>query len=269
MIFLISLRWMYRTNMNLAFTNYTISFRSLPKSFDGYKIAQLSDFHNRTYGDVTTSIINGLHKEKPDLIAITGDFVDSRDTNIDVSLQLVKELVKIAPCYYVTGNHESRLDEKMYRQFEEGLTKYGVEIMRTRTLILSKGDEQISIIGVDDPCFNAPINEHEEMLTAEKINEITSKDIFSILLSHRPEYYVVYKDANVNLVLTGHAHGGQFRIPFIGGLFAPNQGFFPKFDGGVYQEDEFAMVVSRGIGNSVMPIRFNNQPEVVIVELER
>ena len=101
----------------------------------------------------------------------------------------------------------------------------------------------------------------------EKINELSSEGLFSIMLSHRPEYYKVYETTDVNLILSGHAHGGQFRIPFVGGLVAPTQGLLPEYDSGVYQEDEFAMVVSRGIGNSIIPVRFNNQPEVIIIEL--
>ena len=99
-----------------------------------------------------------------------------------------------------------------------------------------------------------------------EISEISSHQ-FTVFLSHRPEYYETYKKTDANLVLTGHAHGGQFRLPFIGGVVAPNQGFFPEYDSGVYREDEFAMVVSRGIGNSIIPVRVNNQPEIVLIEL--
>ena len=102
-----------------------------------------------------------------------------------------------------------------------------------------------------------------------QISDLSTPDMFSILLAHRPEYYETYKKTDINLVLSGHAHGGQFRLPFIGGLAAPNQGLFPEYDSGVYRDGEFAMVVSRGIGNSFIPIRFNNTPEVVIIELKK
>ncbi len=133
--------------------------------------------------------------------------------------------------------------------------------------MLTQGDEQISLIGVDDSDCADISKEPTEILNEKMIRELSSKNLFTIMLSHRPEYYDVYQKTDINMVLSGHAHGGQFRLPFIGGLVVPDQGLFPKYDSGVYQEDDFAMVVSRGIGNSIIPIRFNNQPEVVMIEL--
>ncbi|HCS74500.1 MAG TPA: phosphoesterase [Clostridiales bacterium] len=259
--------WMLYTNLSVAFTHYAISFDSLPKSFEGFKIAHISDFHNAKFGNAAESIVDGIKEEKPDIIAITGDLIDSSNINVEVALNLVKGLVEIAPCYYVTGNHESWLDNGVYQILEDRLTEYGVVILRDSEVLLSKGDEKISLIGVDDPDYADSVGGMTETMSIDKINELSSEGLFSIMLSHRPEYYRVYETTDVNLILSGHAHGGQFRIPFVGGLVAPNQGLLPEYDSGVYQEDEFAMVVSRGIGNSIIPVRFNNQPEVIIVEL--
>jgi predicted MPP superfamily phosphohydrolase len=99
-------------------------------------------------------------------------------------------------------------------------------------------------------------------------NLMHEEDKYSILLSHRPELFHIYVDNNIDLVLSGHAHGGQFRIPFIGGIVAPNQGLFPKYDAGLFGEKETNMIVSRGIGNSIIPFRFNNPPEIIIIELQ-
>lgn len=104
-------------------------------------------------------------------------------------------------------------------------------------------------------------------MTRAKLSELTDPGGYNLLLSHRPELFETYKDSGIDLVLTGHAHGGQFRLPFIGGLIAPNQGFFPKYDSGLYTDGRTNMVVSRGLGNSIIPLRFNNRPEIVIVEL--
>ena len=102
-----------------------------------------------------------------------------------------------------------------------------------------------------------------------KLEELHSeKDGFTILLSHRPELFDTYADQGMDLVLSGHAHGGQFRLPFIGGLVAPNQGLFPKYDAGIYTEDNTNMLVSRGVGNSILPFRINNRPEVILIELQ-
>lgn len=259
--------WMLHTNVCVAFTRYAISFDSLPTSVEGFKIAQISDFHNAVHHDVTKSIVDGLKEENPDMIAITGDLIDSRHTNVEVALKLVEGLVKIAPCYYVTGNHEARVADGVYQKLEKGLMECGVVVLRDSEVLLSKGGERLSLIGLDDPSFADSITGIAKTMSTDRINELSSEGFFSILLSHRPEYYKLYERTDVNLVLSGHAHGGQFRIPFIGGLAAPDQGLFPKYDSGVYQAGEFAMVVSRGIGNSIMPIRFNNQPEVILIEL--
>ena len=104
-------------------------------------------------------------------------------------------------------------------------------------------------------------------ITLSNIDEFIKEDIFTVLLSHRPELFEEYAKSGVNLVIAGHAHGGQFRLPFVGGLFAPNQGFFPRYDSGLYEKNNTKMVVSRGLGNSAVPIRFNNRPEIVVIEL--
>ena len=138
----------------------------------------------------------------------------------------------------------------------------------TRTEISIEG-QSISLIGVNDPSFQTDylFGDDEEVLNA-KLNELQADgDGFTILLSHRPELFSTYVDYNVDLVFSGHAHGGQFRLPFVGGLVAPNQGLFPEYDAGIYTEGNTNMVVSRGIGNSILPFRVNNRPEVIIIEL--
>lgn len=266
---IIAILWMIFTNITVALTHYKISFASLPVAFDGYKIVQISDFHNADFGNYKANIIKKIRECNPNIIAITGDLIDSNNTNLEIALAFVGELVNIAPCYYVTGNHEAWIEEKTYQQLEAELMKYGMVILRDSEVILSKDNGAISLIGIDDPDYADRINGAAETMAADKINALSSADLFTILLSHRPEYYKVYKETEANLVLSGHAHGGQFRLPFLGGLIAPNQGLFPEYDSGVYQENEFAMVVSRGIGNSIIPVRVNNQPEIVLVELCR
>ena len=124
-------------------------------------------------------------------------------------------------------------------------------------------------MGIKDPDFyDATESDTRKILTKEVITEFEyTEEDFTLLLSHRPELFDVYTEAGLDLILTGHAHGGQFRLPFIGGLAAPNQGLFPKYDAGVFSENDTHMVVSRGIGNSIIPLRFNNPPEIVVVKL--
>jgi predicted MPP superfamily phosphohydrolase len=129
-------------------------------------------------------------------------------------------------------------------------------------------NERILCIGVEDPDFYkmSEAQKREEMMSAHigRLNE--NEGAFSILLSHRPELFPIYKKQQINLALTGHAHGGQFRLPMIGGLAAPNQGIFPKYDAGIFEEAQTRMIVSRGLGNSVFPLRVNNPPEIVVIK---
>lgn len=264
--FAVFLLWLAYTNLNLGLTRYNIKFKSLPEAFEGFKIAQVSDFHNAERGNPANSIIRILKEEHPDIIVITGDLIDSRTPDLEVISELIEKLVEHAPVYFITGNHEASVDPAILEQLMVILETYGVISLSNQSVFLQKGNAQILLIGLDDP--QMPVNKVADAIPiAENINHLASEEIFSILLSHRPEFYDIYQASAANLVFSGHAHGGQIRLPFIGGVFAPNQGYFPKFDSGVYQAEDFALVVSRGIGNSVVPVRFNNQPELVIVEL--
>jgi len=209
-----------------------------------------------------------LKAAEPDIIAITGDIIDSSHTDIEIALHFAEEAMKIAPCYYVTGNHEAWISETMFHNFENELTQLGVILLHDEEIILEKDSSQISLVGIDDPSFaetnGVGIGNH---MASDCLRKLASIDSFSILLSHRPEYFNQYVKADFDLVLSGHAHGGQFRFPFVGGLIAPNQGLFPEYDAGLYTEDNTNMIVNRGIGNSIIPLRFNNRPEIILIEL--
>lgn len=234
------------------------------------KIAHISDFHNAKLKSNNACLVDMIKGASPDIIAITGDLVDSRHTDVKVSIDLVRELVKIAPCYYVPGNHESRIENE-YNTLKQALTDFGVTILCDSKTILEKNGQTFTIIGIEDPMF--VIEKDSVESTCEVIRgklEPLSKENegYTILLSHRPEAFEEYVSAGVDLALTGHAHGGQMQIPFVGGLIAPNQGFFPKYSEGVHQKDKTSMVISRGIGNSLCPLRVNNRPEVILIELK-
>ncbi len=259
--------WMCYTNLSVGITRYEVAFEVLPESFAGFRIAQVSDFHNAGNDRSAERLSEKIKKENPDIIVLTGDLVDSNRTDVDVAINLVEKLVDIAPCYYVTGNHEAWLEPGKYEELESRMLACGVTVLRDEEVLLSRGGQQISLVGVDDPDLAIQTSRLVVASAPTLINQLSTEKSFAILLSHRPEYYEKYLESDVNLVLSGHAHGGQFRLPFVGGLVAPGQGMFPEYDSGVYREDDFAMVVSRGVGNSIIPVRFNNRPEVVVVEL--
>ncbi len=209
-----------------------------------------------------------LREAEPDIIAITGDLIDSRNTDVETAVSFVEKAVEIAPCYYVTGNHEARVSE--YGELKSCLEDAGVIILDNEQVELEREGKSITLAGLADPSFKADYLFDDERYVAEGelYGLLSENEGYTVLLSHRPELFDVYSEYGADLILSGHAHGGQFRMPLIGGLYAPHQGFFPEYDGGFYTEGETNMIVSRGIGNSLFPFRVNNRPEVVLIELQ-
>ncbi len=221
-IFFILLIWTVWGNTALMVSTISISSSHIPAAFSGFRIAQVSDLHNAEFGRNNAELLSLLSESRPDIIVITGDLIDANHTDVGIALGFVQESVRIAPTYYVTGNHEAASPQ--YDTLKAGLEAAGVIVLEDETVYIER-------------------------------------------VSHRPELFETYVDGGIDLVFSGHAHGGQFRLPFIGGLVAPNQGLFPKYDAGLYTDGSTSMVVSRGIGNSIIPFRFNNRPEIVLVEL--
>lgn len=255
-------------NTSIHVSKFEVKSDNLPSSFEGFKIAQVSDLHNEEFGKNNKRLLKKLSECEPDIIAITGDLIDSRNTNLEVSLNFVKEAIKIAPCYYVTGNHEGRIDG--YEQFENELKSIGVIVLDGTSSMVERNGEKITLYGIHDPesLKGEKYGYAERGIVEKLLKELDYSDTgYNILLSHRPECFAYYVEHKYDLVLTGHAHGGQFRLPFVGGLYAPGQGKFPKYDSGAFIENETTMVVSRGLGNSIFPFRINNTPELVLITL--
>lgn len=259
--------WTIWGNTALELNTYTVQAEKLPESFNGFRIAQVADLHNAEFGEDNEKLLNMLRTAKPDLIAITGDLIDSYHTDISVALAFAEKAMQIAPCYYVPGNHEARIGA--YTELKNGLIARGVAVLENTSAVIERSGEQILLCGVSDPSFQTDylMGDAAAVMQTQLQSLKTAQESYVILLSHRPELMDVYAQSGAQLVLTGHAHGGQFRLPFVGGLVAPNQGLFPEYDGGMYQQDGTVMIVSRGIGNSIIPFRFNNRPEVVLIEL--
>lgn len=251
--------WTAWGNTALMVSNITVSGSRIPLAFSGFRIAHVSDLHNAQFGENNEILLQELSQITPDIIVITGDLVDAQHTDIGVALDFAKGAVQIAPVYYVTGNHETSISQSQYDQLITGLETAGVEVLVNEAIPFEYKGEEIAIIGLSDP---------PAMVNAKLKRLMDGEDSYTILLSHRPELFEEYVNSGVDLVLSGHAHGGQFRLPFIGGLIAPDQGLFPKYDGGLYTDNYTNMVVSRGLGNSIIPVRFNNRPEIVLVELK-
>ena len=261
--------WIAYGNTDLEIYKYNVKSEDIPSEFDNFKIVQISDLHNAEFGENNEKLLLMLKQADADIIAITGDMIDSRNTDIDVAISFAQKAVNIAPVYYVNGNHESRVLGE-YEKLKQGLTDAGVNILENSSADITIGDEAITLIGINDPTFRMDIVDDtmEQNIAHQLVNVIPGNDNYKVLLAHRPEYFDVYA-GNVDLVLSGHAHGGQFRIPFIGGLVAPGQGFFPEYYEGSHIKENTEMIVSRGIGNSIIPFRINNKPEIIVAELTK
>ncbi len=262
--------WTIWGNKALMVNKVTISSSRIPNSFSNFRIAQVSDLHNAEFGEKNNKLLTMLSENTPDIIVITGDLVDSRHTDIEIALDFAKEAIQIAPIYYVNGNHEARLLQ--YDKLKKELEEIGIVVLEDKAIQLENDGDKVTLVGLSDPDFTVKddmFGETPAMVNSKLKNLVDAENNYTVLLSHRPELFETYVNCNIDLVLTGHAHGGQFRFPLVGGLIAPNQGLFPKYDAGLYTNGNTNMFVSRGIGNSIIPFRFNNRPEIVLVELNK
>ena len=273
-------------NHNLELTGYKYKSNKIPEEFVGFRIIHLSDMHNCVYGKEADDLIQKVKQNKPDIIVITGDSFDSRRRQYFDSLDIIKKLASVSPVYLVTGNHEE-LSPDLKEIFLDEISKNGVIILDGETAEIKKDDSTIYLSGISDYTSYASekgllqkaldkeltCEELENMKNAfnEKMDALSSDkpDGFNILLSHRPEMNEIYSNNGFDLVFCGHAHGGQFRIPPIGAIYSPGQGFFPKYSEGPHLFGNTTMLVSRGLGNSSFPIRINNRPQIIVCQLEK
>ncbi len=286
MIFLTaSAVWNIYWNNTITVHTYIYHSEQIPESLKGLRIIQLTDIHSVRNEEQGQLIYDKTAGENPDIICITGDLVDSRyygehgPEGERLTLELVRKLVELAPVYYVYGNHEMiLLDDPENNAFRVALQEIGVHIINNEKVSWSReeGGESICIAGIQDPStlYKNPqfayyeTNPERMEAMMDQVFEGLTEEEFVLLLSHRPEYLELYDQYEADLCLTGHAHGGQFRLPFIGGVYAPGQGFLPKYTVGVYETEDMEMFVGTGIGNSVIPVRVFNPPEILSIVVE-
>lgn len=258
----------YKGNSTVGTSYYEVGSKRLPASFDGYKIVQLSDLHDSLLGENHSDVVDEIKVISPQAIFITGDFIDSNRYDLEQSLVLIKEIRDIAPIYYVTGNHEISTNDTAH--IKEALREFGVQVLKDEVnLLTSKEGETIAIGGVDDPLASRLSDDVAIQQSINQAFDDVAEDVFKVLLSHRPEQFKVYADNEIDLTFSGHAHGGQFRIPGFGGILSPGQGLFPKLTSGIHEKGGSQLVISRGLGNSIMPVRLFNKPEIVSVTLRK
>ncbi|MGN0547069.1 MAG: metallophosphoesterase [Acutalibacteraceae bacterium] len=259
--------FLHWSNNSLTVGSFTVSPSGLPDGFDGFRIVQISDLHNKDFGSALSDRITAL---SPDIIIITGDIIDCHRPDTAKALDFLSNISSVAPIYYVSGNHEQRLGE-VYESFLLKAEMLGVIAAAGKTAVIERNGAEICLAGIEDlHFFGSSVMDENKIRFAAELERLKTetRGRTSILLSHRPELFDLYAKNGFDVVFTGHAHGGQIRLPLIGGIFAPAQGIFPDYTSGVYENGGTSMIVSRGLGNSVFPFRIFNRPEIVLCELQ-
>ena len=246
-------------NNALTVSRYEYASPKVGAELDGFTIVQLSDLHNHRFGEDQRRLLEAVAGLEPDLAVLTGDLVDRRHTDLAPALELVRGLTALAPVYYVTGNHEWALDPGVRGELLAGLEAAGAEVLENRTASIRSGEGGFTLLGLSDESLTDG--------TLEGLMQDVPAGELTVLLAHQPQHWDRYAAAGADLVFSGHAHGGQVRLPLVGGLFAPGQGVLPALTEGVHTAGGSALVISRGLGNSAFPLRLFNRPEVVALTL--
>lgn len=249
-------------------TDYHIA---LPGLTEAKRVVHISDLHNTFYGKDQAKLMAMVKEARPDAILLTGDLLDKRRSPRKGTLgarSFIRQAVEVCPVYFVPGNHEAEAaGGTLWPGLRSFLQEMGVHLLLDREETLWPG---VRILGLMDPAFDPWYGRKQAArrfrYRGRKLME-TKGEGCRILLTHRPEQLDFYARMEVDLVLCGHAHGGQFRLPFVGGLYSPHQGVFPKWTQGVYYRGKTRMLVSRGMGNSAFPLRLLNPPEVIVISL--
>lgn len=265
----------YYENRKLTVTEYHIKDRLCPVSFDGFRIVHLSDLHNAEFGDKNKNLFEVIKKQNPDIIVITGDMIIGKP-NMDVTMAVdfVNSLCEIAPVYYSMGNHELRVSlyedtyGDMWQQFMNRISPDINLLFDKQTTILRNNDSiQLYGLNMTSELYKRIVKTPMQKEYLTSLFGLCDHDKYHIFLAHNPDYFEDYTAWGANLTFSGHVHGGMIRIPWIGGALSPMIHFFPKYDKGLFENDNKYMILSGGLGNHTFKFRVNNLPEVITVTL--
>ena len=265
---------------SLEITKYEIENEKIPKEFNNFKIVQISDLHNKSFGKNNKRLLETIDSQNPDIVVITGDLVEGDNKDFDVALNLIDELLKKYKVYHIIGNHEQKSlikkHKQLYKTYFDKLYKKNIVNLDNEKIRIKKDGKYINIYGLIIPLEYYPYffknyeNKNmklEQDFINNKLGEI-NRDEYNILLAHTPFFFEDYEKYGVDLVLAGHVHGGIIRLPKVGGLLSPNREFFPKYDFGKYIKNNTTMLLSKGLGGSKVLIRFACKPEIVSITLK-
>lgn len=264
----------YFDNNFLEVSQYIVKSNKIPTSFKDFKILQLSDLHSKNFGNRNNKLIKKVNSENPDIIVMTGDMVNTKDTDFEVFINLAEQISKRYDTYYIVGNHEQNLTDDKRKILIDKLNEIGIRVLDNEKVTITRGTESINLYGLWFALryYKDLNNEYTKdvFFGAKQIQTVLGNldiDSYNILLTHNPLYADTYSNWGADLTLSGHIHGGMIRIPFIGGLLSPERKFFPKYDAGKYQVNGKILIVNRGLGNGDFGIRVFNRPEISVITL--
>jgi predicted MPP superfamily phosphohydrolase len=271
-MFIAAARFLYKEDKDICVTHRMIESSKLPASFDGYKIVHISDFHNAYFGRGSRKLLDVIKDQDGDVILMTGDIIDRRTPNLKRALRFIEGMTNILPTYYVTGNHEAHY--RKWPLLKKRIEQSEMYNIGNKAISLTKNNETIDLVGINDPWFfghedDPYVFQYFKAQLMQELMPLRDNGKFTLLMAHRPELFNIYKTMPVDLVLSGHAHGGQIRLPYVKGLYAPHQGILPKYSEGVHEAHGTVLSISRGLGNSRFPFRVFNHPEVVVITLKK
>lgn len=260
---LISYNW-------LTVTNFTVTSDKITSPF---RMVLISDLHDHSFGSGNEKLLEKIQDQSPDLIIVDGDMINGDSENDDVAVELVRSLVKIAPIYYSLGNHEYYYMEDGNDDLQDDLEEAGAVVLNYQIVDIEVNGNAIRLGGLYEYGFDTSMQSEEENQKAVSyLEEYVETDRYLVMCAHRPESFYCWDYADqwgLDLVLSGHLHGGQVIIPGVGGLYSPLEEFFPTYDYGQYKLGDSDMIITRGLGsNPKMLPRFNNPPEIAVVDVE-
>jgi uncharacterized protein len=272
----------HANSKGLDISHTSIAIAGIPAELDGLHIAQVSDLHSSWFGEGQIELVDAIGDFKPDIIAVTGDFIDGINPDSAPCIALVRGLALIAPVYIIMGNHEYYLDEGKFAAFMEEMQDSGAIVLINRAVTLERRGENYLLSGMDDvtrfqgnPRANEIGREQYAMEIAEgfmaqlRQNEPEGDFPLKIMLCHQPPYWQLWRDGGYDLALCGHLHGWIARLPGIGGLLRKPSMYFPEEDAGLYDKQGILVYISRGLDNqnTLSNFRMNNKPELALIEI--
>ena len=263
---------LYASKYFLSCSFYTVQDERIEHPF---RIVQLTDLHNSTFGEKNQKLVERVVQEAPDIILITGDLINETEEDLNVATDLITSLSKYVPVYVSYGNHETNYEKKYGVNIKDIYEKAGAKVLNFEYEDIEVNGQKIRLGGVYGYCLGpkyAYMNEDRKR-EIDFVKDFQDTDIYTVLMCHMPVTWIINNSLNewdCDLVLCGHVHGGQIRFPFIGGLYAPDQGWFVGKEAGLYYSDDNTkiMCLSKGLGSNEKIPRFNNIPEITVIDMK-